>query len=66
MLLLIINGYFSILQLFMLPNFSLENPDTFNAVFPWTQVEESRTSVHSESHPSSKLLQERVCKQTNI
>ncbi|XP_041352361.1 vacuolar protein sorting-associated protein 54-like [Gigantopelta aegis] len=47
-------------KLFLLPNFSLENPDTFNAVFPWTQVEESRTPYHSESHPSSKLLQERL------
>ena len=43
----------------MLPNFSLENPDTFNAVFPWTQVEESKTTQPGTRH-SSKLLQEKV------
>jgi hypothetical protein len=46
-------------QLFLLPNFNLENPDTFNAVFPWTQVEESKVNQTGSRH-SSKLLQEKV------
>ena len=48
-----------IFQLFLLPNFNLENPDTFNAVFPWTQVEESKNTQPGTRH-SSKLLQEKV------
>lgn len=43
----------------MLPNFTLDNPETFMAVFPWTQVEESRDSAGRKQ--SSKLLQEKVC-----
>ncbi|XP_071079341.1 vacuolar protein sorting-associated protein 54-like [Haliotis cracherodii] len=46
-------------KLFMLPNFSLENLDTFSAVFPWTQVEESMSGA-GETKQSSKLLQERM------
>ncbi|KAL3873549.1 hypothetical protein ACJMK2_036648 [Sinanodonta woodiana] len=46
-------------QLFMNPNFNLENPETFNAVFPWTQVEESRVDNSGTRH-SSKLLQEKL------
>ena len=43
----------------MHPNFSLENPETFNAVFPWTQVEPSRKEP-GRKQSSSKLLQEKV------
>ncbi|KAL5008620.1 hypothetical protein ScPMuIL_014201 [Solemya velum] len=46
-------------KLFLLPNFNLENPDTFSAVFPWTQVEESR-GVPNTAKQSSKLLQEKL------
>lgn len=46
-------------QIYMLPNFSLENPDTFNAVFPWSQIEQSS---HTGKQASSKLLQEKVIK----
>lgn len=42
----------------MLSNFDLENTDTFNAVFPWTQVEECQKNGGSSQ--SSKLLQEKV------
>lgn len=45
----------------MLPNFSLENPDTFSAVFPWTQVEESKPDKCG-NRQSCKLLQEKVNK----
>lgn len=43
----------------MLPNFNLENIETFNAVFPWTQVEESKVDQPG-ARQSSKLLQEKV------
>jgi len=46
-------------QLFMLPNFNLEHVETFNAVFPWTQVEESKVD-QTGARQSSKLLQEKV------
>lgn len=46
-------------KLFLLPNFCLENPDTFNAVFPWTQVEEPKSTQSGTRH-SSKLLQEKL------
>ncbi|KAL4238528.1 Vacuolar protein sorting-associated protein 54 [Mactra antiquata] len=46
-------------KLFLLPNFNLENPDTFNAVFPWTQIEESKAASEGTRH-SSKLLQEKM------
>ena len=51
-------------KLFLHQGFNLENPDTFNAVFPWTQVESSNQggkAVSSGKKPqSSKLLQEKV------
>ncbi|KAK3092497.1 hypothetical protein FSP39_003642 [Pinctada imbricata] len=48
-------------KLFMLPNFDLENTDTFNAVFPWSQVEDSKKKSDQPSSPkSSKLLQEKL------
>ncbi|XP_052275668.1 vacuolar protein sorting-associated protein 54-like isoform X1 [Dreissena polymorpha] len=46
-------------KLFLMPNFNLENPDTFSAVFPWTQVEESKIDQPGARH-SSKLLQEKL------
>ncbi|XP_045182088.2 vacuolar protein sorting-associated protein 54-like [Mercenaria mercenaria] len=46
-------------KLFLLPNFNLENLDTFNAVFPWTQVEESKINQPG-TRQSSKLLQEKL------
>ncbi|XP_013401710.1 vacuolar protein sorting-associated protein 54-like isoform X1 [Lingula anatina] len=44
---------------FLSPSFSLENPDTFNDVFPWAQIEATR---HGDEGPkqSSKLLQEKM------
>lgn len=45
-------------KLFMLSNFDLENTDTFNAVFPWTQVEDCQKNGGSSQ--SSKLLQEKL------
>ncbi|KAK6181724.1 hypothetical protein SNE40_009521 [Patella caerulea] len=44
-------------KLFMLPNFTLENLDTFSAVFPW--LVESK-SEHQSTRQSSKLLQEKL------
>lgn len=46
-------------KIFMLPNFSLENPETFCAVFPWTQVEESKPDKNG-NRQSCKLLQEKL------
>lgn len=48
-------------KLFMSSSFSLENPEVFNTVFPWTQIESSRTSQQlSGGKQSSKLLQEKL------
>ncbi|XP_033735707.1 vacuolar protein sorting-associated protein 54-like [Pecten maximus] len=51
-------------KLFLLPNFELDNSDTFNAVFPWQQIESknhSKSSSPTSSGPqSSKLLQEKL------
>ena len=44
----------------MHPQFSLENPDTFNAVFPWTHIEASKQSSTEGGAHSSKLLQEKA------
>jgi len=45
-------------KIYMLPNFSLENVDTFNTVFPWTQIDNNQ---HNQmGNPSSKLLQEKL------
>jgi hypothetical protein len=54
------NAYFN-LQIFQQPSFSLQNPDTFNAVFPWNQVTVSRQEQSGKSRQSTKLLQEKVC-----
>ncbi|XP_029656630.2 vacuolar protein sorting-associated protein 54-like [Octopus sinensis] len=43
----------------MLPNFTLENPDVFSGVFPWTQVEESKPD-NNGNRQSCKLLQEKL------
>ena len=55
----------SIPKLFLQPNFNLENPDTFNAVFPWSQVEPGKQDAATVKpatgkRHSSKLLQEKV------
>lgn len=50
---------FLFVQLFMSPHFSLENPDLFNTVFPWTQIEGAKSSQPG-ARQSSKLLQEKV------
>ena len=47
-------------QMFMSANFNLENPDVFNTVFPWTQIEESKFTQLPGQKQSSKLLQEKV------
>ncbi|KAK7506845.1 hypothetical protein BaRGS_00001696 [Batillaria attramentaria] len=47
------------IKLFMSPHFSLENPDLFNTVFPWTQVEGAKSSQPG-ARQSSKLLQEKL------
>ncbi|ESO85430.1 hypothetical protein LOTGIDRAFT_229439 [Lottia gigantea] len=44
-------------KLFMLPNFSLENLDTFSAVFPWLI---DSNSDNNTTRQSSKLLQEKL------
>ncbi|BFZ07694.1 hypothetical protein BsWGS_10733 [Bradybaena similaris] len=48
------------IKLFMSTHFNLENPDIFNTVFPWTQIEESRVGHPAEQRQSSKLLQEKL------
>ena len=48
--------------MFMMANMNLENVDTFNAVFPWTQIEPSRHDSSGRSKNSAKLLQEKVMK----
>ncbi|XP_005105432.1 vacuolar protein sorting-associated protein 54 [Aplysia californica] len=48
------------IKLFMSAHFSLENPDVFNTVFPWTQIEESKSSQQQGQKQSSKLLQEKL------
>ncbi|XP_076464051.1 vacuolar protein sorting-associated protein 54-like isoform X2 [Babylonia areolata] len=52
------------IKLFMSTHFSLENPDIFNTVFPWTQIESGKTQPSSSTQPpsrqSSKLLQEKL------
>ncbi|KAJ8309174.1 hypothetical protein KUTeg_014048 [Tegillarca granosa] len=48
-------------KLYMLQNFDIENPDTFNAVFPWSHVEEGNKKPDGNSSPkSNKLLQEKL------
>ncbi|KAK3799206.1 hypothetical protein RRG08_054333 [Elysia crispata] len=49
------------IKLFMSAHFNLENPDIFNTVFPWTQIEESKVSAgQGDQRQSSKLLQEKL------
>ncbi|KAK7104655.1 hypothetical protein V1264_019335 [Littorina saxatilis] len=47
------------IKLFMSSHFNLENPDIFNTVFPWTQVEGGK-STQPGAKQSSKLLQEKL------
>ena len=54
---------FDLFQLYMLQNFDLKHPDTFNSVFPWSLIEDSKKA--SPGHQSSKLLQEKVRQYTN-
>ncbi|CAL1541636.1 unnamed protein product [Lymnaea stagnalis] len=51
---------FDQIKLFMSTHFNLENPDIFNTVFPWSQIEESRVSHQTDKRQSSKLLQEKL------
>ncbi|GFO34669.1 vacuolar protein sorting-associated protein 54 [Plakobranchus ocellatus] len=49
------------IKLFMSAHFSLENPDVFNTVFPWSQIEGSKgSSGQGDQRQSSKLLQEKL------
>ncbi|KAH9492137.1 Vacuolar protein sorting-associated protein 54 [Bulinus truncatus] len=48
---------FDQIKLFMSTQFNLENPEIFNAVFPWSQIEESK---QADKRQSSKLLQEKL------
>ncbi|XP_066279264.1 vacuolar protein sorting-associated protein 54-like isoform X1 [Branchiostoma lanceolatum] len=45
-------------KIFMQPNFALENPETFNAVLPWSQFEPAKDK--EQGRQSSKLLQEKL------
>lgn len=45
-------------KLYLLQNFDLEQTDTFNSVFPWSMIEDSKKA--SPGHQSSKLLQEKL------
>lgn len=47
------------LQIFMRPEFALEDPATFNAVLPWSHFN-SAGGKSSRDVASSKLLQEKV------
>lgn len=47
------------LQIFMKPDFALEDPATFNAVLPWSHFN-SAGGKSSRDVSSSKLLQEKV------
>ena len=46
--------------MFLQPTFTLENPDTFNAVFPWSRCEWNSPGQKGKIKQSSKLLQEKV------
>ncbi|GIY05431.1 vacuolar protein sorting-associated protein 54, partial [Caerostris extrusa] len=46
-------------QIFLQSDFNLENPSTFNAVLPWSQIYGQGSSEHS-SQNSVKLLQEKM------
>lgn len=51
-------------KMFMQPGFSLQNPETFNQVFPWNQIRTVRPDQPEKSGggggQSSKLLQEKL------
>lgn len=49
----------SALQIFMKPEFALEDPATFNSVLPWSHFN-SAGGKSSRDVASSKLLQEKV------
>lgn len=48
-------------QIFMKPDFALEDPATFNTVLPWSHFN-SAGGKSSRDVASSKLLQEKVTK----
>ncbi|XP_055878405.1 vacuolar protein sorting-associated protein 54-like [Biomphalaria glabrata] len=48
------------IKLFMSTQFNLENPEIFNAVFPWSQIEESKSTQQTDKRQSTKLLQEKL------
>ncbi|XP_022090825.1 vacuolar protein sorting-associated protein 54-like [Acanthaster planci] len=47
-------------KVFFRNDFALENPDTFEAVLPWSQFKGQRLSDPAAGHQSSKLLQEKL------
>ncbi|XP_038072831.1 vacuolar protein sorting-associated protein 54-like [Patiria miniata] len=47
-------------KMFFRNDFALENPDTFEAVLPWSQFRGQRLSDPASGHQSSKLLQEKL------
>lgn len=51
-------------QIFMKPDFALEDPATFNAVLPWSHFSSAR-GKSSRDVASSKLLQEKVTTNTS-
>lgn len=48
-------------QVFLMPNFALEDPEIFNSVLPWSMVtQEPAESTRAVPRNSAKLLQEKV------
>ncbi|XP_023236700.1 vacuolar protein sorting-associated protein 54-like [Centruroides sculpturatus] len=48
----------SVPKIFLQPDFSLENPETFRAVLPWSQLYPAQQNTFA--HQSAKLLQEKL------
>lgn len=48
----------SVPKIFLQPDFSLENPETFHAVLPWSQLYPGQQNTFA--HQSAKLLQEKL------
>ena len=54
-------SYLGQFQVFMMPNFALEDPDIFNNVLPWSMVtQEPADGARAVPRNSAKLLQEKV------
>ena len=48
-------------QVFLMPNFALEDPEIFNSVLPWSMVtQEPPENTRAVPRNSAKLLQEKV------